>query len=118
MTLLVLVSCLGDVSVPADFLSISLGMGLSIILKAGGGMLKWLQGAMAQWSEHLQLKQEALGSIPGDYPLQVQPAYRSTNTDGMKDPYGALVQFGCYQHNVNGRVCGALLNLTAINTDK
>ena len=25
-------------------------------------------GAVAQWSEHLQLKQEALGSIPGCYP--------------------------------------------------
>ena len=25
-------------------------------------------GAVAQWSEHLQLKQEALGSIPGGYP--------------------------------------------------
>ena len=27
-----------------------------------------LWGAIAQWSEHLQLKQEALGSIPGDCP--------------------------------------------------
>ena len=25
-------------------------------------------GAIAQWSKHLQLKQEALGSIPGSYP--------------------------------------------------
>ena len=31
-------------------------------------MLRWLWGAVAQWSEHLQLKQEALGSIPGGYP--------------------------------------------------
>ena len=39
-------------------------MGLSVTLKAGRGMLNWLWGAMAQWSEHLRLKQEALGSIP------------------------------------------------------
>ena len=31
-------------------------------------MLRWLWGAIAQWSEHLQLKQEALGSIPVGYP--------------------------------------------------
>ena len=31
-------------------------------------MLGWLWGAVAQWSEHLQLKQEALGLIPGGYP--------------------------------------------------
>ena len=30
-------------------------------------MLRWLWGDVAQWSEHLQLKQEALGSIPGGY---------------------------------------------------
>ena len=59
---------LGGLSTPADSLIISLGMGLSITLKAGGGMLRWLWGAVAQWSERLQLKQEALGSIPGGYP--------------------------------------------------
>ena len=26
--------------------------------------------------------------------------------------YGALVQFGCYQHNVNGRVCGTLVQFS------
>ena len=31
-------------------LIISLGMGLSITLKAGRGMLRWLWGAVAQWS--------------------------------------------------------------------
>ena len=31
-------------------------------------MLRWLWGAVAQWSEHLQLKQEALGSTPGGHP--------------------------------------------------
>ena len=43
-------------------------MGLSITLKAGKGMLWWLWGAMARWSERLQLKQEALGSIRSGYP--------------------------------------------------
>ena len=41
---------------------------------------------MAQWSGHLQLKQEGLGSIPGGYPgffHSVQLSY--TNIDGMKD---------------------------------
>ena len=45
-----------------------LGIGLSITFKAGVELLRWLWGAVAQWSEHLQLKQEALGSIPGSYP--------------------------------------------------
>ena len=31
-------------------------------------MLGWLWGAIAQWSVQLQLKQEALGSIPGGCP--------------------------------------------------
>ena len=39
-----------------------------ITFKAGVELLRWLWGAVAQWSEHLQLKQEALGSIPGGYP--------------------------------------------------
>ena len=42
-----------------------LGIGLSIILKAG---VEWLWGAVAQWSEHLQLKQETMGSILGGFP--------------------------------------------------
>ena len=28
----------------------------------------WLWGAVAQWPEHLQLKREVLGSIPGGCP--------------------------------------------------
>ena len=28
----------------------------------------WLWGAMAQWPQHLWLKQEVLGSIPGGCP--------------------------------------------------
>ena len=45
---------LGDLTIP----SISLGIGLSIILKAGVELLRWLWETVAQWSEHLQLKQE------------------------------------------------------------
>ena len=60
-------SVLGDLIIPADSLSTSLGVGLSITFKAGELMLGWLWEAVAQWSEHLQLKQEALGLIPGGY---------------------------------------------------
>ena len=59
---------LGDLIIPVDSLSISLGMGLSITLKAGVRLPGWLWGAMAQWAEHLQLKREVLGSIPSGYP--------------------------------------------------
>ena len=74
---------LGDLIILADFLSISLGMGLSITFKAGELMLRWLWGAVAQWSEHLQLKQEALGSIPSSYPGFF--LFGLTNVDEMKD---------------------------------
>ena len=45
-------------------------MGLSITgtLKAGVKLPGWLWGAIAQWPEHLQLKQEVLGSILGGLP--------------------------------------------------
>ena len=56
---------LGGFITLADSSSTSLGIGLSVTLKAKRGMPDWLWGAVAQWSEHLQLKQEALGSIPG-----------------------------------------------------
>ena len=51
-------------------------------------ILRWLWGAVAQWSEHLQLKQEALGSIPGGYTgfifiFHLHAAY--TNIDRMKE---------------------------------
>ena len=59
---------LGDLIIPVDSLSISLGMGLSITLKAGVKLPGWLWGAVPQWPEHLQLKQEVLGSIPGGCP--------------------------------------------------
>ena len=48
--------------------STSLGIGLSITFKAGVELLRWLWGAVVQWSEHLQLKQEAVGLIPGGCP--------------------------------------------------
>ena len=68
-----------------DSSSTSLGIGLSIALKAERGIPDWLWGAVAQWSEHLQLKQEALGSIPSGCPgfFLFQLAY--TNVNGMKD---------------------------------
>ena len=59
---------LGDLVILADSLSISLGIGLSITFIAGELMLRGCGGTVAQWSEHLQLKQEALGSISGGYP--------------------------------------------------
>ena len=54
-------------------------------------MLRWLWGAVAQRSEHLQLKQEALGLIPGGCPgfLLFQLAY--ANADGMKDQWCSTV---------------------------
>ena len=69
----------------ADSSSTSLGIGLSITFKAGVELLRWLWGAVAQWSEHLQLKQEALGSIPGGYPGFFFTSSWLTNVDGMKD---------------------------------
>ena len=61
-------SALSDLIIPAGFLSTNSGIRLFITLKAGELMLGWLWGAVAQWSEHLQLKQEALDSIPGGHP--------------------------------------------------
>ena len=76
---------LGGFITPADSSSTSLGIGLSIALKAERGIPDWLWGAIAQWSEHLQLKQETLGSIPSGCPgfFLFQLAY--TNVNGMKD---------------------------------
>ena len=48
---------LGDLIIPVDSLSINLGMGLSITLKAGVEQLRLLLGVVAQRSEHLWLKQ-------------------------------------------------------------
>ena len=60
---------LGDLITLVDSLSIGLVMGLSITLKAEVKLPGWLWGAIAQWSEHLQLKQEALGSIRSGCPI-------------------------------------------------
>ena len=46
---------LGDLIIPVDSLSFSLGMGLSITLKAGVKLPAWLWEAIDQWPEHLQL---------------------------------------------------------------
>ena len=66
MLLAVLVSML---IIPVVSSSIILGMKLSITLKAKVKLLGWLWGTIAQWSEHLQLEQEALGWIPGGCPV-------------------------------------------------
>ena len=78
---------LGGFITPADSSSTSLGIGLSIALKAERGILDWLWGTVAQWSEHLQLKQEALGSIPSSCPgfVSSSSAGLLANVDGMKD---------------------------------
>ena len=49
------VLCLVILNIPADSLSISFGMGLSITHNAGRGVLRWLRGHDLQG---------ALGSIP------------------------------------------------------
>ena len=54
---------LGGFITPADSSSTSLGIGLFTALKAGREIPDRPWGAVAQWLEHLQLKQEALGSI-------------------------------------------------------
>ena len=93
-------------------------------------MLRWLWGAVAQWSEHLQLKQEALGSIPGGYPGFFFTSSWLTNVDGMKDLWcsssyssaaintdmNRVKDLWCSSTvrllstiDTNGRVCGALV---------
>ena len=42
-------------------------------------------GSCAQWSEHLQLKQEALGSIPGGFPCFFSLLAGLHICNGMKD---------------------------------
>ena len=79
---------LGGFITPADSSSTSLGIGLSIALKAEGGIPDWLWGAVAQWSEHLQLKKEALGSIPSGCPgfFLFQLAYTQWRSQGRARP--------------------------------
>ena len=78
-------SVLGGFITPADSFSTSLGIGLSIALKAERGIPGWLWGAVAQWSEHLQVKQEALGSIPSGCPGFFLSFSWLTNVDGMRE---------------------------------
>ena len=76
---------LGGFITLADSSSTSLGIGLFIALKTGREIPDRPWGAVAQWLEHLQLKQEALGSIPSGCPgfFLFQLAY--TNVNGTKD---------------------------------
>ena len=56
---------LGNLVIPVGFLSISLVMGLSITLKSYSEVAWVAVGTVAPWSACLQLKQEALCTIPG-----------------------------------------------------
>ena len=81
---------LGDLIIPADSSSTSLGIGLSITLKAGVKLLRWLWGAVTQWLEHLQLKQElGPGFNPGRLPSVFFsfPAGSVTNVDAYTIQY-------------------------------
>ena len=75
---------LGDSIILVDSLCISLVTLLSITLIGGVELPEWLWGTAAQWSEHLQLKQEALDSIPGGC-LVFPSSTWLTNVDRMKD---------------------------------
>ena len=84
---------LRDLIILIDSLSISLGMGLSITLKAGVEQLRW---AIAQRSEHLHVAEAGdSGSIPGSC-LGFFFSSWLTNVDEMIR--GTIVQFDCYQH--------------------
>ena len=78
---------LGDLIIPVDSLSISLGMGLSITLKGGVKLPGWLWGAVAQWPEYLQLEREVLGLIPSGCPILLFFFSSSwlTNVDGCSE---------------------------------
>ena len=67
------------------YVYISLGMGLSTTLKAGVKLPRRLWGAVAQWSEHLQLKRKVMGSTPSGCPVLFFSSSWLTNVDGMKD---------------------------------
>ena len=75
---------LGGLIILTDSLSTSLGIGLSITLKAG---VEWQQGAVVQWSEHLSVaKAGGSGFNPQRLPWVFSlPAGSVTNVDSMKD---------------------------------
>ena len=68
-------------------------------------------GGCAEWSEHLQLKQEALGSIPGGCPgFQFFSLQAGLLVDEI---CGALVQLGCYiNRDMNGKIYGGLVQFS------
>ena len=79
-------------------ISNSLGMGLSITLKAAVKLPGWLWGAVDQWSEHLQLRQEAQGTLDSWWlPWVFSLPAGLLMLMGWRI-CGALVQFSCYQH--------------------
>ena len=72
----------------ADSLSISLGMGLSVTLKAGVKLSAsgWLWGAVAQWSEHLHAAKVGCPGFDSQWLSWVLISSNLlTNVDGMKD---------------------------------
>ena len=46
-------------------------------------LLGWLWGVFAQWSEHLQLKPEALDLIPSGYPVFPPSSSWLTNVEDL-----------------------------------
>ena len=73
---------LGGLVTPADSMTASLGMGLSIASKLEGECLGGCGVVMAQWSEHWRLKPEALGLIPGGCP-DVFSSSKLSDVDGV-----------------------------------
>ena len=66
--------------------------------------------SVAQWSECLQLKQEAFGSIPGGYPGGFSISAGLDQCKLMKDLWcSSTVRLLSTQIYMNGRVCGALV---------
>ena len=94
-------SVLGGLIIPADSSSTNLGIGLSVTLKAGVELLRWLWGAI------LGSVVRAPAAKAGDHGFDSRwlpwvffslPAGLHTNVDGMKDLWCSIVQFGCYGH--------------------
>ena len=70
----------------------------------------WLWRAVAQWSEHLQQKQEALGSIPSGCPDFFSFSWL-TNVDGMKDLWcSSTVQLVYISIDMNGSSSTVAIN--------
>ena len=68
--------------------------------------MAWVAGgSIAQWPEHLQLKQEVLGLIPGGF----FSSSWLTTVDGMKDLWCSSTNSAAINIDMNGRVCDALV---------